>query len=112
RLGRGVLIGFGEAYLTGAWDADDLGGFLPVLAGDLPHRGPPALQRARAALDPAAAGSAGAARARRPSATEPRGEHARQLPTQHRAPLRPVQRPVRAVPRPGSELLVGPVPPR
>ena len=30
RLGRDGLIGFGEAYLTGAWDAEDLGG--------LPHR--------------------------------------------------------------------------
>ncbi len=30
RLGRGGLIGFGEAYLTGAWDADDL--------ARLPHR--------------------------------------------------------------------------
>ena len=26
RLGRYQLIGFGEAYLSGAWDADDLGG--------------------------------------------------------------------------------------
>ncbi len=48
RLGRGVLIGFGEAYLTGAWDADDLGGFLTVLAADLPTLVPPALQRLRA----------------------------------------------------------------
>ena len=30
RIGRDGLIGFGEAYLTGAWDADDLAG--------LPHR--------------------------------------------------------------------------
>jgi cyclopropane-fatty-acyl-phospholipid synthase len=48
RLGRGVLIGFGEAYLTGAWDADDLGGFLTVLAADLPTLVPPGLQRLRA----------------------------------------------------------------
>src|SRR4249919_114400 len=48
RLGRGVLIGFGEAYLTGAWDADDLGGFLSVLAADLPALVPPGLQRLRA----------------------------------------------------------------
>jgi len=48
RLGRGVLIGFGEAYLTGAWDADDLGGFLTVLAADLPSLVPPGLQRLRA----------------------------------------------------------------
>jgi cyclopropane-fatty-acyl-phospholipid synthase len=48
RLGRGVLIGFGEAYLTGAWDADDLGGFLSVLAADLPTLVPPGLQTLRA----------------------------------------------------------------
>jgi len=48
RLGRHGLIGFGEAYLTGAWDAEDLGGFLAVLAADLPTLVPPALQRARA----------------------------------------------------------------
>ncbi|MGA8246575.1 MAG: cyclopropane-fatty-acyl-phospholipid synthase family protein [Nocardioides sp.] len=48
RLGRGVLIGFGEAYLTGAWDADDLGGFLQVLAADLPTLVPRGLQRLRA----------------------------------------------------------------
>ena len=33
RLGRGGLIGFGEAYQTGAWDAADLGACLTVLAG-------------------------------------------------------------------------------
>ena len=48
RLGRGLLIGFGEAYLTGAWDADDLGGFLTVLAADMPTLVPPALQKLRA----------------------------------------------------------------
>ena len=32
RVGRDGLIGFGEAYLTGAWDADDLAGFLTVPA--------------------------------------------------------------------------------
>ena len=48
RLGRGLLIGFGEAYLTGAWDAEDLGGFLTVLAADMPTLVPRALQRLRA----------------------------------------------------------------
>jgi cyclopropane-fatty-acyl-phospholipid synthase len=48
RLGRGVLIGFGEAYLTGAWDAEDLGGFLQVLAADMPTLVPPGLQKLRA----------------------------------------------------------------
>jgi cyclopropane-fatty-acyl-phospholipid synthase len=49
RLGRDGLIGFGEAYLTGAWDAEDLGGFLTVLAADLPSLIPAPLQTLRAA---------------------------------------------------------------
>jgi cyclopropane-fatty-acyl-phospholipid synthase len=49
RLGRDGLIGFGEAYLTGAWDAEDLGGFLTVLAADLPSLIPAPLQAMRAA---------------------------------------------------------------
>ena len=48
RLGRGALIGFGEAYLTGAWDAPDLGAFLTVLAADLPQLVPDSLQTLRA----------------------------------------------------------------
>ena len=48
RLGRHGLIGFGEAYLTKAWDARDLVGFLTVLAADLPTLVPASLQRARA----------------------------------------------------------------
>jgi cyclopropane-fatty-acyl-phospholipid synthase len=47
RLGRDQLIGFGEAYLTGAWDAEDLGGFLTVLAAELPQLIPERLQRLR-----------------------------------------------------------------
>lgn len=47
RLGRHQLIGFGEAYLTGAWDAEDLGGFLAVLAADLQDLVPRPLQRLR-----------------------------------------------------------------
>ena len=47
RLGRDQLIGFGEAYLTGAWDAEDLAGFLAVIAADLPHLVPAPLQRLR-----------------------------------------------------------------
>ena len=42
RIGRHQLIGFGEAYLTGAWDTDrpdDLGAFLTVLAAWLPSAG-------------------------------------------------------------------------
>lgn len=48
RLGRDQLIGFGEAYLTGAWDEGDdptvLGDFLTVLAADLEHLVPRPLQ--------------------------------------------------------------------
>jgi cyclopropane-fatty-acyl-phospholipid synthase len=48
RLGRDGLIGFGEAYLTGAWDSDDLVGFLTVLAAEMSTLVPPSLQRLRA----------------------------------------------------------------
>jgi cyclopropane-fatty-acyl-phospholipid synthase len=48
RLGRGALIGFGEAYLAGAWDAPDLGALLTVLAADLPRLVPDGLQTLRA----------------------------------------------------------------
>ena len=49
RIGRDGLIGFGEAYLTGAWEAEDLGGFLTVLAADLPRLIPEPLQKLRKA---------------------------------------------------------------
>jgi cyclopropane-fatty-acyl-phospholipid synthase len=48
RLGRGALVGFGEAYLTGAWEAPELGAFLTVLAAELPQLVPDSLQRMRA----------------------------------------------------------------
>jgi cyclopropane-fatty-acyl-phospholipid synthase len=48
RLGRGALVGFGEAYLTGAWDAPDLGAFLTVLAAEMPRLVPDSLQKVRA----------------------------------------------------------------
>jgi cyclopropane-fatty-acyl-phospholipid synthase len=47
RLGRDGLIGFGEAYLTGAWDAEDLTPFLTVLAADVADLVPRPLQRLR-----------------------------------------------------------------
>jgi cyclopropane-fatty-acyl-phospholipid synthase len=50
RVGRDGLIGFGEAYLTGAWDADDLGGFLTVPAARIATLVPESLQRARAVV--------------------------------------------------------------
>ena len=48
RLGRDKLVGFGEAYLTGAWDAEDLAGFLAVLAADVEHLTPRWMRAARA----------------------------------------------------------------
>jgi cyclopropane-fatty-acyl-phospholipid synthase len=48
RVGRDQLIGFGEAYLTGAWDAEDLDGFLSVLAARMQHLIPEPLQKLRA----------------------------------------------------------------
>ncbi len=48
RLGRDGLIGFGEAYLTGAWDAEDLAGFLTVPAARIATLVPDSLQKLRA----------------------------------------------------------------
>ena len=48
RLGRDGLIGFGESYMTGAWDTDDLAGFLTVPAARIATLIPDSLQRARA----------------------------------------------------------------
>jgi cyclopropane-fatty-acyl-phospholipid synthase len=51
RMGKDALIGFGEAYLTGAWDMEqsgDLGAFLTVLASDIQTLVPPGLQKMRA----------------------------------------------------------------
>jgi cyclopropane-fatty-acyl-phospholipid synthase len=50
RIGRQQLIGFGEAYLTGAWDAEDLGGFLSVLAAEMSDLVPQSLQRFRTVI--------------------------------------------------------------
>lgn len=47
RLGRDGLIGFGEAYLTEAWDSDDLVAFLTVLAAEMGTLISPRLQRLR-----------------------------------------------------------------
>lgn len=52
RIGRHQLIGFGEAYLTGAWDAADLGGFLTVLAAEVQDLIPQSLQKLRAMVVP------------------------------------------------------------
>jgi cyclopropane-fatty-acyl-phospholipid synthase len=47
RVGRGGLIGFGEAYQAGDWDSDDLVGLLTVLAGSMGTLVPRSLQRLR-----------------------------------------------------------------
>ena len=52
RLGRDGLIGFGEAYLTGAWDAEDLAGFLTVPAARMATLIPAPLQKLRAFVTP------------------------------------------------------------
>ncbi len=48
RLGSDGLIGFGEAYMTGAWDAEDLGGTLTVLCNEIGDLVPMWMQRLRA----------------------------------------------------------------
>ncbi len=48
RLGRDGLIGFGESYLTGAWEADDIGAVLTLLARDIAGLVPDWMQRLRA----------------------------------------------------------------
>lgn len=49
RVGSDGLIGFGESYLTGAWDAEDLAGTLTVLCRDIAGLVPEWMQRLRAA---------------------------------------------------------------
>jgi cyclopropane-fatty-acyl-phospholipid synthase len=47
RIATGGLIGFGESYMAGEWDAEDLVGVLTVLAGNLTNLVPRLLQRLR-----------------------------------------------------------------
>ena len=49
RLGADALIGFGESYLTGAWDAEDLAGVLTAMCRRIDTLVPAWLQRLRAA---------------------------------------------------------------
>jgi cyclopropane-fatty-acyl-phospholipid synthase len=49
RLGSDGLIGFGESYLTGAWDAPDLGDTLTLLCAQITDLLPGWMQRLRAA---------------------------------------------------------------
>ncbi len=48
RVGRAGLIGFGESYMAGDWDADDIGGLLAVFAGRIDRLIPRPLQALRA----------------------------------------------------------------
>src|SRR3954454_4514577 len=47
RVAHSALIGFGESYMAGDWDADDLAGVLRVFAERLTTLVPPTLQRFR-----------------------------------------------------------------
>ncbi|MFF5713901.1 class I SAM-dependent methyltransferase [Streptomyces sp. NPDC012756] len=49
RIGAGGLIGFGESYMAGEWDADDLVGVLTVLARHVDDLVPAPLHRFRGA---------------------------------------------------------------
>ena len=48
RVGSGKLIGFGESYMAGDWDATDLGGFLTELSRHIGTLVPEPLQKLRA----------------------------------------------------------------
>ena len=47
RIGRDGLIGFGESYMTGAWDSPDLAHLLTTLAAEIGSLVPERLQRMR-----------------------------------------------------------------
>ena len=99
RLGRDPKIGFGEAYMAGDWR--------PRPGTDLGRRCCPFA--ARLTTLPCPSRCSGCA----PWSSE-RLPHAQRntldgLAAQHRGPLRPDQRPVRGVPRPDADLLLGPV---
>ncbi|MFE9931911.1 class I SAM-dependent methyltransferase [Streptomyces sp. NPDC005533] len=47
RIGRHGLIGFGESYMAGEWDSEDLAGVLTVLAGHVDELVPAPLRRLR-----------------------------------------------------------------
>jgi cyclopropane-fatty-acyl-phospholipid synthase len=48
RVGNDGLIGFGESYMTGAWDAEDLGGVLTTLCAEIGDLVPKWMQSLRA----------------------------------------------------------------
>jgi cyclopropane-fatty-acyl-phospholipid synthase len=47
RIGRYGLIGFGESYMAGEWESDDLAGVMTAFANSVADLIPPALQRLR-----------------------------------------------------------------
>ncbi|MCU1621482.1 MAG: cyclopropane-fatty-acyl-phospholipid synthase [Frankiales bacterium] len=47
RIGHGGLVGFGEAFMAGDWETDDLAGVLEVFAARVGELIPPSLQRLR-----------------------------------------------------------------
>ena len=47
RIGASGLVGFGEAFMAGDWETDDLAGVLTVFASRVSELVPPALQRLR-----------------------------------------------------------------
>ncbi|MFB6900576.1 class I SAM-dependent methyltransferase [Streptomyces hydrogenans] len=47
RIGRDGLIGFGESYMAGEWDSNDLAGVLTMLAGHVDELVPAPLRRLR-----------------------------------------------------------------
>jgi len=44
RVGAGGLIGFGESFMAGDWDCDDLAGLLTIMAREMDSLVPPRLQ--------------------------------------------------------------------
>jgi cyclopropane-fatty-acyl-phospholipid synthase len=52
RLGVAGKIGFGEAYMAGEWDSDDLPGVLAAFAGDIERLVPRPLQALRGLFEP------------------------------------------------------------
>ena len=94
RLGADLRIGFGESYMAGDWEpapGTDLADLLTPFAARLTTLVPRPLQRLRGLVEDAAARA--------------RGQHGRRRALEHRAPLRPLQRALRVVPRSHDDVL-------